>query len=203
MMRRRLLLWALPMALLLASALAIHMLAFPDNGAVALARRELPCVPALFSRQDAAWAGDRLAASDSTLAEAGDSVTCLASLICTQGLSAPLSDVNPGTLNAWLTENGAYDARGRLDWSKAAALLGVQLVEKQPGWDVGIALEKLLQREIYPVVQVKQPDTGEVREVLVVGSVHGRFLIADPRYDRAPNNLEIFDNRIYRYWYLK
>lgn len=202
---RKLLRWLLAVALLITVALAVHSTALRVNGAVVLARREIPGMPVFFCQEDAAWAGDRLGSSDRTLGKAGDSVTCLASLIEMQHLSTPVEGaVNPGTVNAWLSENGAYDARGRLNWSKAARLLGVDLVERQPGWGVGGTLEWLLQREVYPVVRVKRPDTGTFHDVLVVGTVHGEFVIMDPLDPTGiPNSLSLYGNRIYAVRYLK
>ena len=127
--RNRLIAGLLAVAVVLVVALLANSTVLRANGAVVLARRELPSVPVFFCQTDAAWAGEPMGDSGLTLGEAGDGVTCLAALIGMQQLVTPVEgEVNPGTLNAWLSENDAYDAGGRLDWSRAAALLGVQLV---------------------------------------------------------------------------
>lgn len=189
----------------LAVILLVNSLALRSGGAVVLARRELPSVPVFFCQTDAAWAGEPVGASGRTLGEAGDGVTCLAALIAMQRLKTPIEgEVNPGTLNAWLSENGAYDESGGLDWQRAAELLGVGLTHRQPGWGIGGTLEMLLQREVYPVVLVKQPGTGAFHDVLLVGTVHGEFQIMDPLDPSGePNTLGVYGNRIYDVRYLK
>ena len=203
--RRRLLTGLLTTALLVAAVLIAHNTALRLNGAVVLAQRELPGMPVFFCQEDPAWSGDPMGPSGRALGEAGDGVTCLASLIAMQQLPTPIDGaVNPGSLNAWLSSCGAYDAQGNLDWSKAARLLGAELTERQPGWGVSRALEWLLQREIYPVVRVRRADTGAFHDVLVVGTVHGEFVIVDPLdASGTPNTLGIYDNRIYAVRYLK
>ena len=202
---RKLLRWLLAVTAVITVVLVVHSTMLRVNGAVVLARHEIPGMPVFFCQEDAAWAGDQLGASGKTLGEAGDSVTCLASLIEMQQLPTPIEGaLNPGTVNAWLSENGAYDARGRLNWSKAAKLLGVNLVDRQPGWGVGGTLEWLLQREVYAVARVKRPDTGTFHDVLVVGTVHGEFVIMDPLDPTGiPNSLSLYGNRIYAVKYLK
>jgi hypothetical protein len=162
-------------------------------------------VPVFYCQTDAAWAGDCLGASDRTLGEAGDGVTCLAALIEMQQLKAPIEgELNPATLNAWLSENEAYDEDGGLDWRRAAELLGVSLTQRQPGWGIDGTLEVLLRQEVYPVARVKQPDTGAFHDVLLVGTVHGEFQIMDPLDPSGePNSLSVYGNRIYEIRYLK
>lgn len=201
--RRRLVAGLLAFAAVLVAALFAYSSALRSNGAVVLARRELPSVPVFFCQRDAAWADEPVGASGRTLAEAGDGVTCLAALIEMQQLKTPLEgEVNPGTLNAWLSENGAYDESGELRWRRVAELLGVSLTERQPGWGIGGTLEMLLQREVYPVVKVKL--RGAYHDVLLVGTVHGEFLIMDPLDPSGePNALSVYGNRIYDVRYLK
>ncbi len=205
MFARRLIFWLLTATLLAAAVLTIHSAVLRANGAVVLARRELPGMPVLFCENDAAWSANRMGASTRTLGQSGDGVTCLASLIEMQQIPTSIDGaVNPGTLNAWLTENGAYDADGDLNWQRAAKLLGVNLVERQPGWGVSRTLEYLLQHEVYPVVRVKRHDTGAFHDVLVVATVHGEFVIMDPLDSTGmTNTLGQYDNRIYAVKYLK
>jgi len=203
--RNRLIAGLLAVAVVLVVALLANSSVLRSNGAVVLARRELPSVPVFFCQTDAAWADAPMGASGRTLGEAGDGVTCLAALIEMQQLKTPIEgEVNPGTLNAWLSENDAYDEDGRLDWLKAAELLGVSLTQRQPGWGIGGTLEMLIQQEVYPVARVKQPGTGAFHDVLLVGTVHGEFQIMDPLDSSGePNSLSVYGNRIYDVRYMK
>ena len=203
--RNRLIAGLLAVAVVLVVALLANSTVLRANGAVVLARRELPSVPVFFCQTDAAWAGEPMGDSGLTLGEAGDGVTCLAALIGMQQLETPVEgEVNPGTLNAWLSENGGYDENGRLDWQRAAGLLGVGLTRRQPGWGIGGTLEMLLRQEVYPVVRVKRADTGAFHDVLLVGAVHGEFQIMDPLDSSGePNALGVYGNRIYEVRYLK
>ena len=203
--RNKLIAGLLAVAVVLVVALLANSSILRSNGAVVLARRELPSVPVFFCQTDAAWAGEPMGHSGRTLGEAGDGVTCLAALIEMQQLKTPIEDeVNPGTLNAWLSENDAYDASGSLDWQRVAELLGVSLTERQPGWGIGDTLEMLIQQEVYPVASVKQPGTGTLHDVLLVGTVHGEFQIMDPLDPSGePNSLSFYGNRIHDVRYLK
>ena len=204
-LRNKLIAGLLAVAVVLVVLLLANSTVLRSNGAVVLARRELPSVPVFFCQTDAAWADAPMGASGRTLGEAGDGLTCLAALIEMQQLKTPIEgEVNPGTLNAWLSENGAYDATGSLNWQRAAALLGVSLTERQPGWGIAGTLEMLIQQEVYPVVRVKQPGTGTLHDVLLVGTVHGEFQIMDPLDSSGePNSLSVYGNRIYDVRYLK
>ena len=204
-LRNRLIAGLLAVAVVLVVALLANSSVLRSNGAVVLARRELPSVPVFFCQTDAAWAGEPMGDSGRTLGEAGDGVTCLSALIEMQQIKTPVEgEVNPGTLNAWLSENGAYDASGSLNWQRAAGLLGVSLTQRQPGWGVGGTLEMLIRQEVYPVARVKQPGTGAYHDVLLVGSVHGEFQIMDPLDPSGePNSLSVYGNRIYDVRYLK
>ena len=197
--KRRRLLLAVALSAALVLTLLIGLLAVRINGVVVLAVREMPSVPVYYYQEDPAWSAATLGDSDRTLGKSGDSVACLASLLAMQGLSAPgLDATDPGALNDWLSENGAYDARGALQWRKVAALLGAKAVEKPAQRGLGRLLERLLQREIYPVVTVRRPDTGASHDVLVVGSVHGEYVIVDPLDPTGvPNTLGLYGNRIY------
>ena len=203
--RRKLIAGLLAVTVVLVVALLANSAVLRSNGAVVLARRELPSVPVFFCQTDAAWADAPMGASGRTLGEAGDGVTCLAALIEMQQLKTPVEgEVNPGTLNAWLSENDAYGEDGCLDWQRAAELLGVSLTQRQPGWGIGGTLEMLIQKEVYPVARVKQPGTGAFHDVLLVGTVHGEFQIMDPLDSSGePNSLSVYGNRIYDVRYLK
>ena len=168
------------------------------------ARREMPGSPEYFYQEDPAWSADALGHTGKTLGKDGDEVACLASLLATQPLDAPVSELDPGTLNAWLTENDAYGADGRLNWDRVAALLGTRAGQRRAQWGLDELIETLLQKEIYPVVVVRRPDNHKKHAVLVTGSVHGEFVILDPLDPTGiPNSLALYRNRIYGLYYLE
>ena len=199
--------WLRPIGRLLAVAvamLALGRLIWPTS-VVVKARREVPGSPEYFYQEDPAWSADVMGHSGKTLGRDGDAVACLASLLAMQPIPAPFEgDVDPGTLNAWLTENDAYDSEGGLKWERVAALLGVKAGQRQAQWGLDDRIESLLQREIYPIVTVRRPDTHRLHEVLVAGSVHGEFVIVDPLDPTGiPNSLALYGNRIRGLRYLE
>ena len=185
---------ALALVALIAAHLATHL-----DSVVVLAAREMPSVAVNFYQEDAAWSEDILGNTGKTLGKAGDGVACLAALIAMQGLTVPTEgEINPGTLNVWLTENDAYDAEGGVLWAKVAKLLGVNLMEVSPRRGMEALLTQLLEQDIYPVVTVRRPDTGAAHDVLVAGSVHGEFIVMDPLDPmEVLDTLGLYDNRIY------
>lgn len=202
--RRRLLrLLATILVLTAASGLTIRLATRMDS-VVVLARREMPSMPEFFYQEDPAWGADTLGASDKTLGKGGDGVACLTSLLAMQQMSPLSGELNPGTLNAWLSANDAYDASGNLNWSRVAELLGAKTVEVRPRRNLATLMEALIQREVYPIVTVRRPDTGTEHQVLAVGTVHGEFVIVDPLDPTGiPNSLSLYGNRIYGLRYLE
>ena len=191
-------------ALLSLSALTVRLATRMDS-VVVLARREVPGSPEYFYQEDPAWSADTMGNSDRALGKNGDGVACLTSLVAMQQLACPVSeDLDPGTLNAWLSENDAYDANGEMNWARVGALLGAKAVEKRPQRGLDTLMEALLQREVYPIVTVRRPDTGTDHAVLVVGTVHGEFVIVDPLDPTGiPNSLSLYNDRIYGLRYLE
>ena len=201
--RRRVWLRRAMIALAIVAAAVLVRLVLPPTGVVLQTRREFPCDPVYFYQQDAAWSDDVIGTSGKTIGLDGDDVCCLASLMAMQGIPAPFDGaLNPGTLNAWLSENGGYYADGGLKWDRVAELMGAKL---SGGYGARAAslLEDLIQRQVYAVVRVKRPDTGKWHEVLIVGSVHGEFTIVDPLDPTGTlNTMGLYQNRIYDLRYL-
>lgn len=158
---------------------------------------EMPSDAVFFYQEDPAWAGDAMGNTGGTLGRDGDAVACLASLMAMEKLPAPFDgEVNPGTLNAWLGENGGYDGGG-LNWKRVASLLGVKTSEVPLNGSASAALDALLQREIYPVARVTRPDVNRDHWVLIAGSVHGEYTIVDPLDPTGTlNSLGLYGNRI-------
>ena len=201
--RRRI--WLRRAAVVLAIVAAVLLIRWllPPSGVVLRTRREFPCDPVYFYQQDPAWSEAAIGATGKTVGLDGDDVCCLASLMAMQRIPAPFGgDLNPATLNAWLSEEDCYDADGGLKWGKVAELLGAKL---SGGYGARAAslLEELIQRQVYAVVRVKRPDTGKWHEVLVVGSVHGEFTIVDPLDPTGTlNTMGLYQNKIYDLRYL-
>lgn len=197
--RRRLLQRALAAAALALVALIAVRLATHMDSVVVLAAREMPSVAVYFYQEDAAWAGDEMGDTGLTLGKSGDSVVCLASLIAMQGLPSPVEgELNPGTLNVWLSENDAYNGDGSLRWPAVASLLGVKLVQKAPNRAMEAQIKRLVENEKYPIVTVRRPDTGADHDVLLVGSVHGEYIVMDPLDPmEVSDTLGLYENRVY------
>ena len=174
------------------------------SAVVVVPSREMPCVEVFFNQQDPAWCDNRMGDSDKTIGTDGDALSCLASLIVMQHVQVPYDgDVNPGTLNAWLSANGSYDD-GELKWDCVADLLGLRLTQRTARRGDDALIDRLLDAEVYPIVQVLRPDTGRRHSVLIVGSVHGEYTIVDPLDGMdALNTLGLYDNAIYTITYLE
>lgn len=187
-----------PVAVALLVVVALR-LALRASGMIVRPLREMPCDAVFFYQEDAAWADDAMGDSGRTLGKSGDGVACLAALMAMEHLPAPFEGtVNPGTLNAWLSENGGYDADGNPRWDHIAQLLGFRHTEKAAQGDVNAVLDRLIQAEVYPMARVKRPDTGAKHEVLLVGSVHGEYTIVDPLDPTGTlNTLGLYGNKIY------
>ena len=197
-------------ALAAAVALLIIMLAMcreasKPSAVVVVPSKEMPCVEVFFNQQDPAWSDDRMGDSGKTIGENGDTLSCLASLIAMQQIATPVGDdMNPGTLNAWLSAYDGYDGDGELRWERIADLLGVKLTRRTARRGDDELIDRLLDAEFYPIVEVLRPDTGRMHSVLIVGSVHGEYTIVDPLDGMdALNTLGLYENAIYTITYLE
>lgn len=192
-------------ALAVVAGVALLLLWARVSGVVIRPEREVPCDAVFYYQGYAGWKDDRLGDSEKTMGEYGDGACCLASLMAMQHIAAPFEGaVNPGTLNAWLGANGAYDEDGNLKWASAAALLGLDLTEQRANGGSASLLERLIQQEVYAVVQVDSPGLGRRHDVLLVGSNHGEFTIVDPADpSKTLNTLGRYKNKIYFMRYLK
>ena len=191
-------------ALALIAILLIWRVASRPDSVQVLPGREMPCVPVCFYQEDAAWSGERMGGSERTLGKDGDTIACLASMLAMRGLSPLEGELNPGTLNAWLSANGAYDRGGDLDWGRTGRLLGLKAGRKRAWENPGELLDRLVSQERCAIVRVRRPDTGRMHEVLVVGSVHGEYTIMDPLDPTDTlNTLGLYQNRIYEMKYLE
>ena len=193
------------------AAAAVYILvtalsAFINAGGVEIRPElEMPCVPVYFYQEDPAWASDTMGRAGVTLGKYGDDVCCLASVLAMREEALPFEgEVNPGTLNAWLTAHGGYSGKGELRWERVARLLGLRLIHRRPGGILTREVDKLLQQGGAAVVRVRRPDVKRDHLVLLVGSVHGEYTIMDPLDPTGTlNTLGLYANRVYDLMYFR
>lgn len=157
-----------------------------------------------FLQYDSAWARDALGDSDYTMGSSGCLTTCVAGALLLEKIEAPgIETLNPGTLNAFLSERGVYDADGNIRWEPLENAIGAAVVRKGAAQTDGAELEELLEEGIYPIVRVRVKGYGSFHFVLIVESDGKQFLCMDPMDPRLqPVSLEEFDNRIYAVRYI-
>jgi Peptidase_C39 like family len=135
-------------------------------------RIELPV--ARFAQADARWGGELLGPTPATLAAEGCAVAAAAMVLASYG-----QDIDPGRLNAFLTEHGGYTDRGWLYWEKAA--------EFDPGKAEhlyeDLASYWLIDRNLLQgnpvIVRVRYPN-GITHFVVICGKQGFDYLIQDP-----------------------
>jgi hypothetical protein len=143
-----------------------------SGGLYFFSRVELP-VPR-FAQADARWGGELLGATPATLAAEGCAVAAAAMVLASYG-----QDIDPGRLNAFLTEHGGYTDRGWLYWEKAA--------EFDPGKAEhlyeDLASYWLIDRNLLQgnpvIVRVRYPN-GVTHFVVICGKQGFDYLIQDP-----------------------
>jgi hypothetical protein len=127
-----------------------------------------------FAQADPRWGRDRLASTPNTLAAEGCAVTSAAMVLASYGIK-----LDPGRLNAFLTQTGGYTERGWIHWEAAAAY--------EPG-KVRHAYEDLPSYRLIDwnllkgnpvVVRVRPPGRG-THFVLVVGKAGFDYIAQDP-----------------------
>ena len=138
-----------------------------------------------FAQADPRWADDQLGPTASTMGEEGCAVSSAAMVLAYYG-----QDIDPGRLNAFLSNNGGYTPEGWLYWEKAA-----QYQQRTPANDnergrtlVRHAYEDLpsyflidsnLARGNPVIVRVHLP-SGITHFVVVAGKAGFDYLIQDP-----------------------
>ena len=127
-----------------------------------------------FAQADPRWADDELGSASSTMGEEGCAVSSAAMVLAFYG-----QDVDPGRLNAFLTNCGGYTPEGWLYWEKAADFhpgLVRHAYEDLPSY---FLIDSNLERGNPVIVRIRLPN-GITHFVVIAGKVGFDYLIQDP-----------------------
>jgi len=127
-----------------------------------------------FAQNDPRWADDELGTAPSTMGEEGCAVSSAAMVLAFYG-----QDVDPGRLNAFLTNCGGYTPEGWLYWEKAADFhpgLARHAYEDLPSY---FLIDSNLERGNPVIVRVHLPN-GITHFVVITGKDGFDYLIQDP-----------------------
>lgn len=152
-----------------------------------------------FYQKDDLWKNDPLGDSEYHMGDSGCLTTCIASGLLMQNISVDeIPDITPGTLNEFFSNNNVYDSEGNLQWDAAGSALNVIFVKKETSEISQTELENLIERNVYPIVCVKMPSSGNYHFVLLVGSDEHSFLCMDPlNKDKSIVSMDKFSDTIY------
>lgn len=154
---------------------------------------------AAFYQKDDLWKNDSLGESEYHMGDSGCLTTCIASVLLMQNISVDeIPDITPGTLNEFFSNNNVYDEEGNLQWDAAGSALNVTFIKKETSEISQTELENLIERNVYPIVCVKMPSSGNYHFVLLVGSDEQSFLCMDPlNKDKNIVSMDKFSDTIY------
>jgi hypothetical protein len=127
-----------------------------------------------FAQNDPRWADDELGPAQSTMGEEGCAVSSAAMVLAYYG-----EDIDPGRLNAFLSESDGYTPQGWLYWEKAADFhpgLARHAYEDLPSYYL---IDSNLERG-NPVIVRIHLDNGVTHFVVIVGKDGFDYLIQDP-----------------------
>jgi hypothetical protein len=127
-----------------------------------------------FAQDDPRWADDELGPASSTMGEEGCAVSSAAMVLAFYG-----QDVDPGRLNAFLTNCGGYTPEGWLYWEKAADFhpgLVRHAYEDLPSY---FLIDSNLERGNPVIVRIRLPN-GVTHFVVIAGKDGFDYLIQDP-----------------------
>jgi hypothetical protein len=127
-----------------------------------------------FAQDDPRWADDELGPAPSTMGEEGCAVSSAAMVLAFYG-----QDVDPGRLNAFLTNSGGYTPEGWLYWEKAADFhpgLARHAYEDLPSY---FLIDANLERGNPVIVRIHLP-SGITHFVVITGKDGFDYLIQDP-----------------------
>jgi Peptidase C39 family len=127
-----------------------------------------------FAQADPRWADDELGPASSTMGEEGCAVSSAAMVLAFYG-----QDVDPGRLNAFLTNCGGYTPEGWLYWEKAADFhpgLVRHAYEDLPSY---FLIDSNLERGNPVIVRILLPN-GITHFVVIAGKEGFDYLIQDP-----------------------
>ena len=127
-----------------------------------------------FAQDDPRWADDELGPASSTMGEEGCAVSSAAMILAFYG-----QDVDPGRLNAFLTNCGGYTPQGWLYWEKAADFhpgLVRHAYEDLPSY---FLIDSNLERGNPVIVRIHLAN-GVTHFVVIAGKDGFDYLIQDP-----------------------
>ena len=127
-----------------------------------------------FAQDDPRWADDELGPAPSTMGEEGCAVSSAAMVLAFYG-----QDIDPGRLNAFLSDNAGYTPQGWLYWEKAADFhsgLARHAYEDLPSY---FLIDWNLKRGNPVIVRIHLAN-GVTHFVVVVGKAGFDYLIQDP-----------------------
>jgi Peptidase C39 family len=127
-----------------------------------------------FAQDDPRWADDELGPASSTMGEEGCAVSSAAMVLAFYG-----QDVDPGRLNAFLTNCGGYTPQGWLYWEKAADFhpgLVRHAYEDLPSY---FLIDSNLERGNPVIVRIHLAN-GITHFVVIAGKDGFDYLIQDP-----------------------
>ena len=127
-----------------------------------------------FAQGDPQWSNDELGPTPSTMGEAGCAVSSAAMVLAFYG-----QDIDPGRLNAFLSDNGGYTPEGWLYWEKAADFhrgLARHAYEDLPSY---FLIDSNLEHGNPVIIRIRLPN-GITHFVVIVGKAGFDYLIQDP-----------------------
>jgi hypothetical protein len=127
-----------------------------------------------FAQNDPRWADDELGPASSTMGEEGCAVSSAAMVLAFYG-----QDIDPGRLNAFLSNSGGYTPQGWLYWERAADFqpgLARHAYEDLPSY---FLIDSNLARGNPVIVRILLPN-GVTHFVVIVGKAGFDYLIQDP-----------------------
>jgi hypothetical protein len=127
-----------------------------------------------FAQDDPRWADDELGPAPSTMGEEGCAVSAAAMVLAFYG-----QDIDPGRLNAFLSDSGGYTPQGWLYWEKAADYhpgLVRHAYEDLPSY---FLIDSNLERGNPVIIRIHLPN-GVTHFVVIAGKDGFDYLIQDP-----------------------
>jgi hypothetical protein len=127
-----------------------------------------------FAQDDPRWADDELGPAPSTMGEEGCAVSSAAMVLAFYG-----QDIDPGRLNAFLSDSDGYTPQGWLYWEKAADYhpgLVRHAYEDLPSY---FLIDSNLERGNPVIVRIHLPN-GITHFVVIAGKEGFDYLIQDP-----------------------
>lgn len=127
-----------------------------------------------FRQGDARWGKDALAGTEGSLAAEGCAVTSAAMVLASYGV-----DVNPGSLNHFLTEHGGFEGTGWLIWDKVPEFAPGKCVKIYEDNASFARIDWNLLRGNPVIVRIRFPG-GPTHFVVIAGKAGWDYLIRDP-----------------------